>query len=91
MKTGGMAKVKKYREGGAVGMKKPAPAATRSRARGDDKEPMGRRSLSAAQMQDRRESDAEMGNLGTEVGDMMRRRAAGYKKGGKVMAAKGSK
>lgn len=88
MKTGGMAKAKKYREGGTVGMKKPMPAATRSRARGDDKSPMDRQAMSAEQMRDRRESDAEMGNLGTEIGDMMRRRAAGFKKGGKVVAKK---
>ena len=85
MKVGGMtSKPKKYAAGGMTGMKKPAAGGSGSRARGPEKMPMSRRMLSEDEMRDRRESDAEMGSAAGEIGDMMRRRAAGYKKGGAI-------
>ena len=92
MKVGGMtSKPKKYAAGGMTGMKKPAAGGSGSRARGPEKMPVGRRALSEDEMRDRRESDAEMGSAVGEIEEMLRRRAAGYKKGGKVAAMKGKK
>jgi hypothetical protein len=83
MKVGGMtSKPKKYAAGGMTGMKKPAAGGSGSRARGPEKMPVGRRALSEDEMRDRRESDAEMGSAVGEIEEMLRRRAAGYKKGG---------
>jgi hypothetical protein len=87
MKVGGMtSKPKKMREGGMTGMKKPMPAATRSRARGIEKMPVPRQTLTEEQMRDRAQSEAEMGSAAGEIDAMLQRRAAGYKKGGKVSA-----
>lgn len=91
MKTGGMAKAKKYREGGRVSQGMQSPAA--GRARSEMSEDAMRRERAREpidKMERRRGREEEMNEpgLSRDIEDMQRRRSLGYKKGGKVVAKK---